>query len=234
VKLEKILVLIVFFVVVAFAEQERQPDSLQIVENFSLGQRVGTYALNFFLPGVGSIAIMDDWTGAGIQWGLFGSGCALIVVGFTRDNIYDGLVYIVLASGLIQANYIFNIARSIVYDKPGSLATYQKSERKEQRENFRSGQRAIAAVLNTILPGIGSIAIMDDWSGLAIQWLLLGGGILLADEIEYAGLSLIAYSFAYGIYRPITYDKPSSNIALSVLPNKRGELMPYIFYSVNF
>jgi hypothetical protein len=48
-------------------------------KNFTRGQRWRTFGLNLIAPGVGSITIMRDWTGAITQWVLVGGGIALIL-----------------------------------------------------------------------------------------------------------------------------------------------------------
>jgi hypothetical protein len=89
-------------------------------ENFSGGQRVGTIFLNL-LPGLGSVVIMDDWMGAYTQWGLIAGGFTIgYSVGYAArygDAFVEGGVGAVL--GYYIGASIWNIARSVTYDKPG-------------------------------------------------------------------------------------------------------------------
>ena len=48
-----------------------------------------------------------------------------------------------------------------------------------QYKNFTSGQRWGTIGLNLLVPGVGSIAIMQDWVGAIPQWVLVGGGLTL-------------------------------------------------------
>lgn len=117
-------------------------------------------------------------------------------------------------------------------------------------ENFTSGERFVAFLLNTV-PGLGSAVIMDDIEGAAMQWTFLGLGLLsiyaLSDEgvIMQAliGVPLIWGGFIYGLHRVVTYDKPlKQNSALSrtdgfdiaILPNRHGDFKTYLFYNKSF
>jgi hypothetical protein len=113
-----------------FAMADEPVSEKQVYENFSGGQRAGTIFLNL-LPGVGSIAIMDDWMGAYTQWGLI---AGMFTVGssveyahhnprFERDGGGVGAIY-----GYLIGASIWNIARSVTYDKPNKSknAAYSK------------------------------------------------------------------------------------------------------------
>jgi len=112
---------------------------------FTPGQRFGTWGLNWFIPGIGSLAIMKDWGGAITQWVLLGGGIALMANGYdevkeyytntyryydSRTGTYrtrtdtlstyytnepNSLLYI--GVGCLVGNFVFNIVRSITYDK---------------------------------------------------------------------------------------------------------------------
>ncbi|MCL2102053.1 MAG: hypothetical protein FWH22_10120 [Fibromonadales bacterium] len=87
--------------------------------NFTKGQRWGTWGLNTIVPGLGSIAIMDDWTGAFVQWGaigVFGTLGALSTIEASASENFNILVG-TLTVGL-GVSYIWNIYRSITYNKP--------------------------------------------------------------------------------------------------------------------
>jgi hypothetical protein len=114
-------------------------------ENFTTGQRVGTWLLNSLLPGIGSFAIMKDNRGGGIQLGvgtlayiLTIAGAVKIVKGaaseyklvqdaygfYSYEWVNDegalkgGIAMTVIGSLLFTGNGIFNIIRSVTYDKP--------------------------------------------------------------------------------------------------------------------
>jgi len=92
-------------------------------KNFTVLERLATVCLNIPGTGIGSLLIMDDLTGATIQWGLFGSGAVLMTLGVvTRWNIL-----LVAGSVSLSFNFYYSIYRSLTYDKPHSLA-YNKHE----------------------------------------------------------------------------------------------------------
>jgi len=96
--------------------------------NFTTGQRWATGALNI-IPGVGSYFIMDDMTGAIVQWALSSAAIASIVVAVTIHN-ESGLekdIFAGTGAGLIYASFIYNIYRSITYDKPKQTAFGENS-----------------------------------------------------------------------------------------------------------
>lgn len=116
-------------------------------------------------------------------------------------------------------------------------------------ENFTYGERGVAFLLN-IVPGLGSVVIMDDIEGAALQWAFSAAGIsfiAFSDEdilarIIVGGL-LIEIGYFIGIYRVLNYDKPlKQNSALSradgfdmaILPNKQGDFKTYLFYNKSF
>jgi hypothetical protein len=61
------------------------------LEKFTTGQRVGTWALNSVLPGVGSLVIMKDKPGGGIQMGAAVLAYTLTIAGIV--NIVKGSTY---------------------------------------------------------------------------------------------------------------------------------------------
>jgi hypothetical protein len=221
--------------------QEQQEEH----KNFTVGQRFETLGLNI-IPGLGSVVIMDDWVGAGIQWGLFGTGTVAMVNGFTYDSKDDwdfqGVAWIGLGLYLWSADALFNIFRSATYDNPKYIQQLYKNP---GYSNFTVGQRFGTLGLN-IIPGLGSVVIMNDWTGAIVQWALVGSGIALIastrgtyEGVEGAlGGALIYVDVAFNIYRSITYNK-SENMAfgkydgfhLSVLPNRHGKIMPYLLFT---
>jgi len=111
--------------------------------NFTKKQRWQTGALNI-LPGVGSYFIMDDFTGAAIQWGLSGAGVAMIVLYFATkqedehcNDYWDGIRceydfdyndnFAFAAFAFFGSSFIYNIYRSITYNKPKKTAYSENS-----------------------------------------------------------------------------------------------------------
>jgi len=88
--------------------------------NFSGGERFGTFALNWLIPGLGSASIMQDWPAFGTQLGLYGAGWALMSAGLAMRGD-DGVPLAILGGASFTANFIYNIARSATYNKPGSI-----------------------------------------------------------------------------------------------------------------
>jgi len=218
-------------------------------KNFSTGRRWGTWALNW-VPGLGSITLMKDWTGALIQWGLFGS--AFLINEEPTTSV------------LLTGWMVYNIVRSASYDKPYS--ENQVSVSSDDYSNFSKGRRWGTFGLNSALPGLGSIVLMNDWGGAIVQWLLYGGGIyfyasfLSSEDCDYdsgyyysynctydenqlalAGASFLSY-FVFNIVRSATYDKPSKtaynnkygDFNVAVLPNQHGKLNAYLMYNKSF
>jgi hypothetical protein len=122
-------------------------------QNFSTGQRVGTGLLNMLLPGVGSIAVMDDWTGGLTTLALFGGGVALGLIGgqtcaeivglppasddFSAPNSNSGssstscgnstLFYVGIVTAI--SGYIYGaFIRPAFYDKPTPKNTAYRNE----------------------------------------------------------------------------------------------------------
>ena len=221
--------------------QEQQEEH----KNFTVGQRFETLGLNI-IPGLGSVVIMDDWVGAGIQWGLFGTGAVAMINGLTYDSKDDwdfgGAAWFVLGLYFWSTDILFNIVRSATYDNPKYIQQLYKNS---GYSNFTVGQRFGTLGLN-IIPGLGSVVIMNDWTGAIVQWALVGSGIALMASTRGTlegtagalGGTLIYVDVAFNVYRSITYNK-SENMAfgkydgfhLSVLPNRHGKIMPYLLFS---
>ena len=130
-------------------------------------------------------------------------------------------------------------------------------------KNFTTGQRWGTWALNLTINGLGSYIIMDDVFGASVHF-GLGVGLLVSTIMFYDdnvrcnfdgcqpkqlkrnswGISLALFGSSgaiWNIYRSAIYDKPQ-NVAngkyegfnFTVLPNRHGELMPYVFYSRGF
>jgi hypothetical protein len=110
--------------------------------------------------------------------------------------------------------------------------------------NFTGGQRFATWFLNTITPiGLGSAIIMNDYAGMGVQMGFNTAGALLiagANEPEF-GIFFLGVNFIFNIFRSANYDKPGSvtyhknnGLNFAVLPNKRGEAMPYVMYNKAF
>jgi hypothetical protein len=100
-------------------------------ENFSTGQRWGTWFLNTVFPGLGSAVVMNDYVGMGIQMGLTGLGI-IVVLNWTEEVCYGWSSYggdydcrqgpTSAAFGsfliLLGSSAIYNIIRSYSYNEP--------------------------------------------------------------------------------------------------------------------
>jgi len=193
------------------------------------------------IPGLGSIVIMDDEIGAGIQWALTGAGTMLIIGGIARNLVYShrqdddflsfdskGIIMMALGVYALGADVLFNIVRSASYDNPKYV---QQVLEKTGNENFTVGQRFQTFGMN-VIPGLGSIVVMDDWAGAIAQWVLVGSGIASIDSI---GIVLIGYDILFNIYRSATYNNlKNGGIHLSVLQNRHGKVMPHLMFSKAF
>jgi hypothetical protein len=98
-----------------------------------------------------------------------------------------------------------------------------------------------------VAPGLGSILIMEDWEGAGVQWILNGAGLMVLalsgskEQIKPALVIFSALNLLYSIPRSLTYDK-SENLTLgkydgfhlSVLPNRHGQIMPYLLFNKAF
>jgi hypothetical protein len=85
--------------------------------NFTDGQRIGAFLLNFFtIPGLGSAAVMKDAGGFFGTWGLVGSGIGIAFVGAGSNN--TGAV--VFGALIIGAGEIFNVVRPWTYKRSAS------------------------------------------------------------------------------------------------------------------
>jgi len=93
--------------------------------DFTGGQRVGTWFLNWLIPGLGSFAIMHDGVGGVTQLALGGGGMVLMYSGASDNN--GGLVLVGFLSAL--SGGVYNIVRSITYKKkmPTNMASLENS-----------------------------------------------------------------------------------------------------------
>jgi hypothetical protein len=122
---------------------------------------------------------------------------------------------------------------------------------------FSLGQKFGAFGLNMLIPGLGSVTIMDDWLGAAIQCGLLGGGILVLamsptargehvsadggfDLFLPIGIIMIGGRFVYNPIRTFTYKKrirkhsDYGSFNMAILPNKHGSFNTYLMYNKAF
>jgi len=135
------LLLLILLAVCCYATDEWKFDYETGAGNFTNGQRWKTGLLNI-VPGLGSMLIMDDMTGAVVQWSLSGMGVAAIVLSFTAFAVeiehcgYNNSrncgnkpnePLVITGLGLLASSYIYNIYRSITYDKPKQTAFGENS-----------------------------------------------------------------------------------------------------------
>jgi hypothetical protein len=114
----------------------QQPPQLPVYENFTNGQRWGTWALNALtLNGLGSWAIMGDVLGGFVHLG-FGLAAVVSLIGSATPDCSNGYGYyyedcpttyddtwftIFYVSGAC-----WNIFRSVTYNKPTKRMAYNK------------------------------------------------------------------------------------------------------------
>jgi hypothetical protein len=116
---------------------------------------------------------------------------------------------------------------------------------------FTSKQRWGTGVANFILPGLGSIIVMGDWTGAIVQWVLYGAGTILIEMSESGTERAIRMvevyvisNIIYNAYRSYTYCKPD-NVACGgnysnngfnfvLMPTRHGNLLPAVTYSKSF
>jgi hypothetical protein len=242
----KAIFIALFFAFTLFAQEQQEE-----YRNFTDVERLQTFGANYFIPGLGSILVMDDWTGAGIQWAFRGTGAVLIAdilingrygKRHNPDEWYPNhnLLKAMVAFYVISVDLLFNITRSVTYDNPMYV---QQTLKKNGSKNFTAEQRFNTFEMN-IIPGLGSIVIMDDWTGAITQWILFGLGIMpLTDlpRIDPFVPILLGYNLLFNIYRSSTYNNLKNvtfdeceGFHLSVLPNRHGKIMPHLVFSKAF
>jgi hypothetical protein len=113
-------------------------------------------------------------------------------------------------------------------------------------KNFTDRQRIATIYLNFFIPTAGSLFIMDDIKGAAIQWGLFGGSILYATYFEatYSQLAIgLVIGMCWGFFRPLFYDKPKpnntaylqrNNFNAAILPDKQNNFRMYLLYNKAF
>ena len=104
-------------------------------KNFTTGERWATIGLNL-IPGVGSYFIMDDFWGAVPQWALGGVGLVAFFWGLSYlpgcddydcDDEKIAWTFMIPGGTLYASSFIYNIYRSITYDKPQKTAFSENS-----------------------------------------------------------------------------------------------------------
>ena len=127
---------------------------------------------------------------------------------------------------------------------------------KDEYKNFSFLERTGTGLLN-IIPGLGSLVIMGDVTGAAIQWAIFGGGTtltLMYCSIETTkmepcpgdfGILLVFLSyyasFKYSLSRCQSYDKPqkaafskTDGFNAAILPSDHGNFKAYLLYNKAF
>jgi len=87
--------------------------TMPTVQNFTGAERFGTLAINVLIPGLGSGIIMRDGKGAWTQAGIFAGGFVCFLIP-TVPTVLIGW------TGIILVNPVYNIYRSVTYNRPGS------------------------------------------------------------------------------------------------------------------
>jgi len=149
-------------------------------QHYSNLQRLATMALNT-VPGLGSVLIMNDYLGAGIQLYLSAIGITAIVI--------------------------------------------SEEFRTDACREYRTEQSYYGS------SGTTTRCYNTDY----------GSGPSEYPGLLYVGAGMLAANIAFNIFRSCTYNesaKSGNNIAskfnLSVLPSRRGEVMPYVMYNRSF
>ncbi|MDR0517594.1 MAG: hypothetical protein LBH25_11180 [Fibromonadaceae bacterium] len=88
-------------------------------ENFTHSQRLGAIYLNF-IPGLGSLVIMNDVTGAVIQWGLIGGGLLYYYNMVYKDDCpeLDCIGAAFFSSVIVGIGALWGFLRPLFYNKP--------------------------------------------------------------------------------------------------------------------
>ena len=102
-----------------------QPDQAAY-RNFTIGERWGTFGLNWLVPGLGFYTIMRDRRGGGVQISLGVSSAVCVIVGyslyfssfFSDDNFNIGTGFMYAGAGIAASMFIHNIVRSMTYNRP--------------------------------------------------------------------------------------------------------------------
>ena len=87
-------------------------------DDFTIGQRFGTWGLNLLPGGLGSFLVMKDYLGGGILFGsdiVFIIGWYVVIDPIKSIDLYEGRA---VAMGAIVGGQIFNMIRSAIYHKP--------------------------------------------------------------------------------------------------------------------
>jgi len=83
------------------------------VQNFTGAERFGALAINVLIPGLGSGIIMKDSKAAWTQAGIFAGGVTCFFIPSNTTTLIGW-------TGIILVNPVYNIYRSVTYNKPGS------------------------------------------------------------------------------------------------------------------
>jgi len=130
--MKNFILFIILIAVCSNASDKWQFDYETGEDNFTNKQRWQTGVLNI-VPGVGSYVIMDDLTGATVQWILSGSGIAIwVITGTMGEHVFgfgeeEVIAFVLSGAALFASSYIYNIYRSITYDKPKKTAYSENS-----------------------------------------------------------------------------------------------------------
>ncbi len=119
-----------------------------------------------------------------------------------------------------QGQYVYPPPQQGQYVYPPPQYIYvQPVQYQQQLGNFTAGDRWGTWVLNAIIPGLGSAAIMNDYAGMGVQigvaalgfFLMTRNPILVNDDYAAGGWGLLSVNQTFNIIRSVTYEPASSS-----------------------
>jgi hypothetical protein len=179
------------------------------VKNFTAGERVGTWFLNWLVPGVGSATIMKDREGAGVQLGLAGVGFGLVCSGIAMG--VNGAVIGTSGLFILGTNFPYNIFRSITYDRPGSQNN-KFDMYLAPKYQFPMGTPVSWGGINVeigVIWGNGAFVGLDGDCGLEeydaphvihVWHVLGGGGLSLGNVYDFGNQIQFVYGMSAGYW----------------------------------
>jgi hypothetical protein len=227
-----------------------------VLYDFTVGQRFGTWGVNYFIAGLGSLTIMKDYTGAAIHAGSAVGGFGMMIGGVANQSPE----LFVTGALLVTGGSVFSVVRSITYHKPNS---------EPWPSDFTTGERWGTFGLNYLIPGLGSLVIMKDYTGAVVQASSAVVGISLYTiaslnvindlsstgnsinfekigndlTLMYTGAVVMMFSNIWNIARSASYNhtnykktavNPIEGLNFAVLPDQDGNIKGYVAYRMEF